>query len=193
MFSVSDYTSECFDGQRQFRGERPDKIIIHRISFEHDDVSPVPDVSLQAIDVSAMFMDQGKYRAGYYTGGHIPYTFLVTASGECQQMMPVCEIGWHAKRWSSTGVGVAVAGNFNLRSPTKHQVDTLVKVCSVFGAIGMSVYGHTELPLSSRDPTKQCPGENLDMNWLRGKVRYNRKEVSEKHANAMLKQAGVVW
>lgn len=109
---------------------------------------------------------------GPLTAFQMPYT-IVVGPNEIEQALRLGDYGPHALAWSS-GIGIAVVGDFRERPPSQWQYDALLQVChTLSGWIGGAerIFGHDELEGGSRDPDKRCPGAALDMDRLRADVR----------------------
>ena len=163
---VIDYIREANDGRIIPRTVDDVKhVIIHRAGLS---IARTPDKLIEA------FQDTREFAAGSFTGGQIPYTFLITTDGRVYQLLHVDDVGWHARRWSLTGIGVAVAGDFRNHEPTEEQWDSLLELsallCYWIGP-GYQLAGHTELPLATNIAGKECPGSHLDMAELREQVK----------------------
>lgn len=198
VITVRDLTDELVDKRERKRDlDALVRVVVHRIDFSKDrggdsrfkfwGVKPVPREALSGYHLAERFTDMRKVpagkrygdydwrdRPGNYTGGEIPYHFLVRTDGTVDQCLELSEYGPHARRWSWTGVAVAVAGDFRTGKdhPTAHQVNTTARLCALFAAyLGRKphecVFGHTELPDASKDPAKACPGANLSPDHVR--------------------------
>ncbi len=125
-----------------------------------------------------------------YTGGMMPYTFYIRRDGLVEQALHVGDVAPHARRWNIKGLGIALSGDFRFQPPTKQQMDSLTKLCAMWLAWGITdIKGHTELPYSSRDMSKECPGRHLKMSHLRQNAEDLRRSTVE---NALV-GAGVVF
>jgi len=122
-------------------------------------------------------------------GGVMAYELCIRRDGVIQQALPLDRWGWHAKGWSRTHLGIAVFGDFRHEDPTDEQWHSLVwllaRLAETIGRINFA--GHSDLPNSSNDSTKVCPGPGLDMNLLRDHVII---ELRRRGANA-LETAGI--
>lgn len=197
MLDVRNLTEELHDASpRTIDREKLCRVIIHRIDFSHDDgagywrgVFPVPRTELDGYKVGWRFSDtrkvEGRYRKqprdwrdrpGSYTGGEIPYAALIKYDGGIDQMIPLSHYAPHARRWSSTGIPIAVAGDFRERDePTPAQYKSLTALSALCISwlqrpINECLMGHDELADSSGDASKECPGRRLDMDDLRAAV-----------------------
>jgi len=185
---------DCCDGKITKRMGEPDKLIFHRISFSHDAEKPIEDHDLDGPMVAKLFTDTNKYRPGYYTGGQMPYSFVCTVDGIIDQCLPVRELAPHAKRWNQTGLSIAVVGDFKAYDPAPLQWRACVDFAALWMAAGLGLYGHTELPDSSSDPTKECPGERFSMTALRHSACIHAKEIQTvERARNRLIRLGVVF
>lgn len=178
--------AECDDGKLRPRDiSKLQKIIVHRIEEElgHD-----------APSLAKAFKDTTKFAAGSYTGGEMPYTFVLCTNGVWEQALALGDIGPHAMRYNAEGVGLAIIGDFRHQIPTAVQWVALVEFCVMLvGWRGQPVerclFGHDELPGASSDPNKECPGKHIDMNELRNEVRWTLTS----QAVYELKGSGVVF
>jgi hypothetical protein len=195
------------------------RFIVHRIDFSKDDggggywpgVAPIPREELNGPLAAQRFMDERKVpssdrktggndwrdRPGAYTGGEVPYTFLGLANGRVDQMLEVTEYGPHARRWSWGGVSYACAGDFTVDKPEPKQWASAVEIASIFVSwlhrpVHDCVFGHTELPESSADPMKRCPGHEWDMDKFRWEIEANPlAQLSREDANSALLLRGI--
>jgi len=165
--------SECDDGKPKPRTiERIEKFVVHRIG---------DSLGETAEEIAAAFRDTSKYAAGSYTGAQQPYTWIIRKDGTIEQALAMTDTGPHAKRWNSSSVSVALIGDFTKHEPTEAQWDSLVNLSVAMLRMGFTIHGHTELPGSSSDLKKQCPGHLCDMNKL-------RKEATSKLHESALEQ-----
>lgn len=88
--------------------------------------------------------------------------------------MPLGRVTPHAKSHGADKIGVACIGDFRKTRLSTAQrrglimvVTDLMKMCNLEA---MSLYGHDELPGSSKDPDKECPGDAMDVPWLRDSI-----------------------
>jgi len=115
-----------------------------------------------------------------------------------EQMLKLNDTGWHARRWSRAGVGIACLGDFRSEYPSLEMWESLVTLCSTLCHwIGVcEIYSHSELPFASKDPEKQCPGKNLDMDRLRGsvtqKVKNSATDLTRLGKDLILENYGIV-
>ena len=93
------------------------------------------------------------------------------------------DTGPHARKWNSSSVSVACIGDFTKHAPTNEQECALIDLLTALAGYGLTIHGHTELPGSSSDPKKQCPGPHLDLNAVRNEVKY---KLETKRLEALL-------
>lgn len=111
-----------------------------------------------------------------YTGGKMPYTFVINPHGRIEQALGIYDVGPHALRWSSNTIGIVNIGDFNKHRPTQDQwVSTIDLTSEILLALGFGVTrttlaGHTERPNSTKSKYKNCPGKLWDMNSFRDAV-----------------------
>lgn len=183
---VRDVTTLCADGRREPLG--PDDLCalwLHRIGRQ---------IGADAVDIASWFIRGDGAR---YTGGQMPYHYVVTQHG-VQQALPLDERGAHARRWGNAhGIGIAVQGDFRSQEPSERQWDWAAELCAdllpalgpipepMLGHIpmhllpGLPVYGHGEVPIAyGRDSEKHtptgryaCPGQYWAMDSFREAVR----------------------
>jgi len=188
MLRVINKIDECWDGTRIPRPHsRISHIIVHRIGEE---------IGKTAVEVACAFRSQDN-DWNKVTGRQMPYSFFIRKDGLIEQALEVMDVGWHARRWSKPGIGIAVSGNFNVEAPTAEQWESLAMLCSTL-AYWLGIYelcGHTELPFASKDPDKVCPGKYLNMDDLREEVatRLSDTAVFDRRArNKMLESYGII-
>lgn len=162
-----DVISQCADGKVAVRDlDGIDTIAVHRVGFS---------LGEDAITICRRFIDDPD--VAKYTGGEVPYTFIIGENGTLWQCLPVSEIGAHARRWNAQALGVACIGDFRTYDMPDAQLRQLVKLCAALQYAfpkGLAVKGHDELPGGSSNPNKRCPGDRLKMDEVRRLVREYR-------------------
>lgn len=107
----------------------------------------------------------------HWPGQSTPYWAFVEPSGRVAVVTNLKDKGSHAASYNTSSLGVAVIGDFRKNTPSEAQRRALLRLlqwcCERFSFRAKDVYGHTELPGSTRTPGKECPGWMLDMNALR--------------------------
>lgn len=208
---VNNRIAECDDGKsRRLSLANLTQTAVHRISFagddgggHFDDVAPIPDERLDGPAMAARFHDRRRVskfkrhwadRPGSYTAGQTPYALLLLADGEVDQCLAISDYGPHARRWSSACISLAAVGDFRGHAPTPAQWETAVSLCALLHSWGAPPVGHTELPRSSSDPSKQCPGRMWPMGSFRVEVAaHHYARLSRFAAEETLKALGVVF
>jgi hypothetical protein len=193
----------------------------HRISFAEDgptkvretgevlwkDVLPIPDQELDGLKLRAKFADTRKMliprkdgtphyirRPGASTGGRDPYSLLVLADGSIDQLVEIGQVSPHAANANRYALGVAVAGDFRTHAPTEAQWSTCVALAALFGAWDLESIGHTELPDSTADKDKVCPGSKFSVSELRSVARTSPlAQLTPDEAEAVLTRIGIVF
>lgn len=183
MLRVRNRIADCVDGKPHSRALKDiDKVVVHRIERE---------LGLDAPAIARSFQDTAKFKAGSYTGGEMPYTFIICEDGMVDQALELSDAGPHVRRYNHCAVGVAVIGDFRYDEPKAAQwvnlVELSVELLRWLGLGSHGLYGHDELPDASADPLKKCPGKNLDMNVLR----LEAQKVMSRHGFDGLKAMGV--
>lgn len=154
------------------------------------------ELGLTGQEVIASFSNTStKFSAGSYTGGRVPYTFLVRPDGQVDQMLALYDIGPHALRWSSRAIGLACSGDFRKHRPTAEQWLAASQIATAIRMwIGPTCWieGHTDLPDATKDKTKECPGKLWDMHAFRGEVHQVAEQDSESLLSVMTR-AQLSW
>lgn len=161
----TDVISQCDDGKPHARELLTDidTIAVHRIG---------KSLGEDAITICRRFIDDPE--VAKYTGGEVPYGFIIGANAHIWQCLPISDVGAHARRWNKQAIGVACIGDFRKHMMPVVQYDKLIKLLAVlqFGfPRDLAIKGHDELPGGSSDPNKKCPGDLLPMGAVRSSVR----------------------
>jgi hypothetical protein len=165
VIRIYDRIDECDDGKYRARSEAPKGITLHTFC--------VPTI-LDAAGISRWYQQNTQY-----TGGQMPYTIVARGDGRLERALPLMEVGPHAKRWSSSTIGVVALQDGNAQPPPMALWDALVELCAEFcSAFGWNplnpviLAGHTEpsRPGSTNWPGKVCPGRFWDMGKFRSDV-----------------------
>mgnify|MGYP003112647175 CR=1 FL=1 len=165
--------AECDDGKPKPRKiQRIEKFVVHRIG---------DSLGETAEEIAVAFRDTSKYAAGSYTNAQQPYTWIIRKDGTIEQALAMTDTGPHAKRWNTRSVSVALIGDFTKHKPTDAQWDSLVNLSVAMLRMGFTIHGHTELPGSSGDLNKRCPGPHLNMEQLRKEARSKINEAALQH------------
>lgn len=92
----------------------------------------------------------------------IGYHFVIDAEGRIQQTNPLTAVSFHARQFNTSGVGIALLGNFTNAVPPTAQLEAAALLCAWLGReLNLSmdaIKGHRELVAVT------CPGEQ----WLQG-------------------------
>lgn len=117
-----------------------------------------------AFDTAIWFRDNPQY-----TGGKPPYHIMIEKSGRIVQLVPFSKIAPGARIANKTKIQLAFCGDFREHTPTIQQFvvgQSVVRELSWW--IGqVNVFRHDEIPGSSGDPSKVCPGERLNVEAFR--------------------------
>lgn len=145
-------------------------IVIHRFGWNDLRDYDANGISPNALGAYKFYQSNGE--AYIATGGRFPYTFMVGQGGLVWQTSDIGVVTPHAMRWNVPGLGIACFGDFTLLPPTNEQMGALTELlAALVRYLGdVKVVGHTELPGSTRDPNKDCPGRNLNMDKLRSSI-----------------------
>ena len=173
--------AECNDGKHRSRNfENVDRLIVHRIGASLGADGPT---------IAAAFRDQSRFAAGSYTGGEMPYHFVIRENGTVDQCLTLGDNAPHARRFNVSGLAVGVIGDFRRHAPTPEQWQALREFCGLWLLYGLDVYGHDELPGGSKNPAKQCPGRFLDLPTLR----IEASSFADNEAQALLQMSGICF
>lgn len=157
-FHVENRIRECWDGrERIVEMSKRRLIVVHRC-----------ELGETAEEVARGF------RQVAATGGEMPYTFVLGRHGLVEQALRIQDVGPHARRWNTQGIGISLVGDFREQEPTSSQWMSLVALCHILSGWvdgPNAIYGHDELEGGSSDPNKECPGKHLSMDTLRYEVR----------------------
>ncbi len=92
----------------------------------------------------------------------IGYHFVVDATGQVYQTNALTTAAYHARQFNTSGVGIALLGNFNQAVPPAAQLDAAAELCAwLVRGLDLpldAIKGHRELIAVT------CPGEY----WLQG-------------------------
>lgn len=188
MRQIRNITKTVDDGKPHLRElEKLEKIAVHRVGYDHPTGTWL---GKNAVEICKRFVKDPAIAR--YTGGEVPYTFIIGQRGEVWQCLPLSDAGRHARRWNSVAIGVALVGDFRFFKPTPSQHRAAVWLCSLLcWALGFdpakAVAGHDELPGGRKDKSKRCPGENLPMDVFRAEVSKTSPRPLER-----LRQVGLV-
>jgi hypothetical protein len=189
MFAHLPKINNCIQEQTREPLQRSviEGVVVHRIGKE---------LGLTGHEVARSFADTStKFSAGSYTGGRVPYTFLVRPDGQVDQMLALYDVGPHALRWSTRSIGLACSGDFRKHKPTAEQWLAASQMATAIRMwIGPTcwVEGHTDLPDATKDKTKECPGRLWDMRAFRGEVHQAAEQDSEALMSVMTR-AQLSW
>jgi hypothetical protein len=146
-------------------------VALHRISLstyhKKQNPDPIPDDMLTGEELEIRFRNKA-----LGTGGRVGYSILIRTDATVEQMLPLLVRGAHAKNHNWCSWSVAVVGNYDEREMPDRIWKVAVDVLSVLaaGTYTRQVMGHTELPHSSGDPNKRCPGRFVNMDAIRAEV-----------------------
>lgn len=132
---------------------KPNKIIIHH--------SADSSTENQAEKIDAYHKSLGFPRSeiGLYGGYH----YLIERNGYIFEYRNETEIGAHDKDENINSIGICLAGNFNLETPTTAQ-------CTALSSVLDRLLRDWHIPISRIEPhrwgdTTDCPGLRLDDAW----------------------------
>jgi len=177
MIQIVNRIAECLDSTHTLRprGDNTEGEVIHRWSIDGADAKSIADIE----------------RTMPALGSRMTYTFVVRPHGLIEQALPLDVLGWHAKGYSRTWVGIVCVGDFRHHPMPPVQYDSLVDLLAMLSQRrgSINVRGHDQLDGGSADPNKECPGRLLSIPDLHESV----KLWLRSQATNTLAQAGVVF
>lgn len=98
----------------------------------------------------------------------MPYHIVVLPSGTAQACVPLSLVTSHAGVHNTKSVAVGVLGDFRYHKPTSEQLGACGEILAALMTLRQDVTanGHTELPGSSSDPRKVCPGKYFSLDYV---------------------------
>ena len=190
MIPIFDHTRSEDNFRHRHREGYPSVLAFHRIqvpgAIEGEVTGPM---------VAEMFRDRRPGKAGSYTGGKMPYAFVIRRNGAVDQCLRVSLIAPHARtKWSAVSLSVALVGDHRHSEPSAAQLGRSVPFAALWLAAGLDSRGHDELPGGSSDPDKECPGKLLSMAMVREEAaRHPCARLDADAARAILVEFGVVF
>lgn len=150
-----------------------DKIVLHRLGPQvgtklvHDGLSMVGE-----------FMKTGKYQAGSYTGGKIPYHLIYhPETMTAYQVLPFTKTAIHAGKHNKSSIGIAVLRDLRTDPLMDEQADAFYDLVTAMSDTlswvngkDPQIVGHDQLNGGSKDPDKECPGRLLDIGVVNARV-----------------------
>lgn len=125
---------------------------------------PPYDVPTDGEDVAVLFQEND-----FGTARKMPYQYVVGPHGvyEC---VPWWRISPHAAEWNDASIGVAILADLRREAPSETMYDDIIGLVQWLETCvdaPLDVCGHTDLPGATSDPTKICPGDKLDLDFIR--------------------------
>lgn len=165
---IYDRIDVCDDGKAKMRAQPAAGITLHMFA--------VPGIH-DAAGIARFYRAQTQW-----TGGQMPYTYVVCPDGSIEQALPLGEVGPHALRWSVPTIGIVHLGDFNKYTVPSAQwrasVELVAELCCAQSFSSTEVAGHTERPDATRSPDKVCPGRLWDMYAYRDAVELEIREAA---------------
>ncbi|WP_257208876.1 peptidoglycan recognition family protein [Bacillus sp. AFS031507] len=100
----------------------------------------------------------------------IGYNFFIEENGEIIKGRGY-HVGAHAYSYNEKSIGICLAGNFDIHTPSIEQLKSLSKLCIFllhqFNLSTTHILGHREL----KGVTKSCPGKNFNMDQFRESIK----------------------
>ncbi len=97
----------------------------------------------------------------------IGYHYLIEKNGKLCKGRSEKFVGAHVYGHNKNSLGICLIGNFDEESPTKKQIQTLIKFLKQktkkFKISVKNILGHREFP----DVTKTCPGKFVNLDEIR--------------------------
>lgn len=104
------------------------------------------------------------------TGRKMPYHYVVSRDGLVTECVPWWLTSPHAKAWNPKSIGVAILQDLRHEEITQAAWRSLIELCCWLRAAvdsDLEIEGHTDLPNSTSDANKVCPGDGANLSWLR--------------------------
>jgi len=163
--------------------------VVHRfgwhdlIEYERHGITP------DAVGAAKYYETEPDARAA--TGGRMPYTFVNGIGGTVWQAIEFGSGSPHAKRFNTTGIGIACLGDFRFLPPTQEQLWSLVELCAALLRFwpNLKLVGHDTLKGGMEDKDKQCPGRLLDVE----SVAADAVAINKRIAGGELVRAGLTF
>ena len=133
---------------------KPERIIYHHSA----DANPAPQ--RDKINAWHRHLTFPKSSLGYFIGYH----YLIERDGSVFKAREENEIGAHDSGENSNSLGICLAGDFNLHTPTEEQAAAAARLVS-------DIRTRWPIPVTRIEPhrwddTTDCPGKLLPDNWL---------------------------
>lgn len=100
----------------------------------------------------------------------IGYNFFIEENGEIIKGRGY-HVGAHAFSYNKESIGICLAGNFDIHTPSIEQLKSLRKLCifllDQYNLSTTHILGHREL----NDIAKSCPGKNFKMDQFRESIK----------------------
>lgn len=209
IIEIESVIPACYDGKLKLRD--PDEIagaMVHRVGI---DCQTGAVLGYDAISISNAFTGKDPKWADVAkaTGSQNAYSLMIGGDlgpepfdGKIWQLMPLNEIGYHARRFSSPYLGIGCIGDFRKNegrpmSPKQRAslVDLLALLCAAFSWNPyQKIKGHGEVGgahSGAKAPGKPaaCPGDLVDMYAIRDDV----ATLGRESARRQLADAGLVF
>jgi N-acetylmuramoyl-L-alanine amidase len=103
----------------------------------------------------------------------IGYNFFIEENGEIIKGRGY-HVGAHAHSYNEKSIGICLAGNFDIHTPSIEQHKSLIKLCifllDQYNLSTTHILGHREL----NGIAKSCPGKNFSMVQFRESIKIQR-------------------
>lgn len=111
-----------------------------------------------------------RFHQDYRGWSGIGYNFFIEENGEIIKGRGY-HIGAHAYTYNQKSIGICLAGNFDIHSPSIEQLKSLRKLCifllEQYNLSTTQILGHREL----KSTAKSCPGKNFNMDQIRESIK----------------------
>ncbi|MFJ5760269.1 peptidoglycan recognition family protein [Neobacillus sp. NPDC093182] len=110
----------------------------------------------------------------------IGYNFFIEESGEIMKGRGY-HVGAHAYSYNQISIGICLAGNFDIHTPSIEQLKSLSKLClfllDQYHISTPQIIGHREV----NGMAKSCPGKNFNMDQFRESIKLNKSCEDTRH------------
>ena len=100
----------------------------------------------------------------------IAYHFVIDKNGKINQTNYLDTISYHVSGKNTASIGICLTGNYDIQSPPNAQIDSCVRLITYLNGIlgrNLIIHGHRDFA------NKSCPGDNIDMEWIKSLVYHN--------------------
>ncbi len=97
----------------------------------------------------------------------IAYHYMIDRTATTFQVNELETISYHVSGQNTISVGICLIGNYDDIEPTKEQLNAVIRLIRMLNrklGRALEIAGHRDFA------NKSCPGEHVDVDWIRQKV-----------------------